>query len=80
MLGDRHIVLHEDDAADGKTEETAALGDLESVFSAASLPVEFYQEVLHSTSALGVVDATPGQGEMLKALVAEAAGAGCMWN
>lgn len=58
----------------------AALGDLESVFSAASLPVEFYQEVLHSTSALGVVDATPGQGEMLKALVAEAAGAGCMWN
>ena len=66
VLGDRHVVLSNDDdatAADAKPEETAALGELESVFSAASLPVEFYQEVLHSTSALGVVDASPGQGE-----------------
>ena len=70
VLGDRHVVLSNDDdttPADAKPEETAALGELESVFSAASLPVEFYQEVLHSTSALGVVDASPGQGEMLKA-------------
>ena len=84
MLGDRHVVLSNDDdttPADAKPEETAALGELESVFSAASLPVEFYQEVLHSTSALGVVDASPGQGGDVEGLpFAEAAGAGCVWN
>ena len=56
VLGDRHAVLsHDDDTrADAKPEETAA-------------ELELYQEVLRSTSALGVVDASPGQGEMLKA-------------
>ncbi|OLQ06393.1 hypothetical protein AK812_SmicGene10330 [Symbiodinium microadriaticum] len=42
----------------------------ESVFSCAVLPMELYQEVIHSTKAQTVVDLSPGQGECCKAALA----------
>ena len=46
--------------------------ELESVFSCSMLPVEYYMEMVHSLSCIGIVDASPAQGPqtvLLKSLV-----------
>lgn len=51
------------DADNSKAEDAAAeAGELESVFSCSMLPVEYYMEMVHSLSAIGVVDVSPAQG------------------
>lgn len=45
-------------------DESVATGELESVFSCSMLPVEYYIEMVHSLSAIGVVDVSPAQGLM----------------
>lgn len=37
------------------------------MFSATLAPKELYSELLHSYSATGIIDLSPGQGEMIKA-------------
>ena len=39
----------------------------ETVFSATLAPKELYSELLHSYSATGIIDLSPGQGELIKA-------------
>ena len=69
ILGPRHVVLTkaDSDADEGDEVIVADSGAVESVFSQGMLPLETYQEVLHSMAAMGVIDASPAQGEMLKA-------------
>lgn len=53
-------------------EDAAGAGELESVFSCSMLPVEYYMEMVHSLSCIGIVDASPAQGPqtvLLKSLV-----------
>ena len=42
---------------------------MESVFPGAMLPVEFFSDILQSYNVKGVVDCSPGQGELAKAAV-----------
>ena len=71
ILGSRHIFLAKADdnvAEDSKTtrqpvaEEVMGDGELESVFTCSMLPLEFYMEMIHSLSSVGIVDSSPAQG------------------
>ena len=44
-------------------EEMVGTPELESVFSASMLPMEYYMEMIHSLSAVGCIDASPAQGQ-----------------
>ena len=67
VLGSRHVFLAKsaDDSQQGDNQpgdDPAEAGELESVFSCSMLPAEFYMEMVHSLSAIGVVDVSPAQG------------------
>ena len=75
ILGSRHVFIpaNASQQGDGQpAEDAAGAGELESVFSCSMLPVEYYMEMVHSLSCIGIVDASPAQGlqtVLLKSLV-----------
>ena len=64
VLGSRHVFLakSEDKQDTTNPEDSAAAGELESVFRCSMLPAEYYMEMMHSLSAIGIVDVSPAQG------------------
>ena len=75
ILGSRHVFIPANSSQQGDgqpAEDAAGAGELESVFSCSMLPVEYYMEMVHSLSCIGIVDASPAQGPqtvLLKSLV-----------
>lgn len=72
LLGPDRICKISDSAQEKKEAESEKQGDaLESVFSAHSLPKEFYQDFLVAHSALAWIDLACGQAESAKACLLE---------
>ena len=61
VLGSRKVTVSQADKNQDPQDE------FESVFSCSTLPVEFYQELLHSSCAKSCLDLSPAQGDLCKA-------------
>ncbi len=65
IIGTKRTIPADVDSS-GKPIEPDDAAD-ETVFSATLAPKELYSELLHSYSATGIIDLSPGQGELVKA-------------